>query len=224
MPKTLALGLAASIALGAWGAQAQLMQPPAARPDDLMKAVTAEVIAILKQGLASGERTDVARLVEEKILPLFDFRRMTSLALARNWRGASPEQQGELVAEFKTLLVRTYSVSLSDYRDQEIEYKPLRAAAGDVDVVVRSLVRRPGFEAMTIDYDMADTPAGWKVYDVKVAGVSLVITYRESFAAEVRDRGIDGLIKALADKNRQAAAGTRSGRPVPPAAGGRTPS
>jgi len=211
------LGLAASIA------HAQLLLPPPARPDELMKAVTAEVIAILKQDLAAGERTDVARLVEEKILPLFDFQRMTSLAVARNWRGASPEQQGALVAEFRTLLVRTYSVSLSSYREQQIEYKPLRAAAaGDADVLVRSSVHRPGAEALTIDYDMENTPAGWKVYDVKVAGVSLVITYRETFAAEVRDGGIDGLIKALADKNRQA--GLKSGRPRLPEAGGRTPS
>jgi phospholipid transport system substrate-binding protein len=212
------LGLAASIA------QAQLLLPPPVRPDELMKAVTAEVIAILKQDLAAGERTDVARLVEEKILPLFDFQRMTSLAVARNWRGASPEQQGALVAEFRTLLVRTYSGSLSSYRDQQIEYQPLRAAAGDADVLVRSSVRRPGSEALTIDYEMENTPAGWKVYDVKVAGVSLVITYRETFAAEVRDGGIDGLIKALADKNRQAAAGLRSGRRPLPEAGGRTPS
>ena len=104
------LGLAASVA------QAQLLPPPA-RPDELMKAVTSEVIAILKQDLAAGERTDVARLVEEKILPLFDFQRMTSLAVALNWHRASPRQQGALVAEFRTLLVRTYSVSLSSYRE-----------------------------------------------------------------------------------------------------------
>ena len=208
------LGLAASIA------QAQLLLPPPARPDELMKAVTTEVTAILKRDLAAGERTDVARLVEEKILPLFDFQRMTSLAVARNWRGASPEQQGALVAEFRTLLVRTYSSSLSSYRDQEIDYKPLRAAAGDAEVIVRSAVRRPGAEPMTIDYDMANTPAGWKVYDVKVAGVSLVITYRETFAAAVRESGIDGLIKALADKNRLAAAALKP----QPAAAGRTPS
>ena len=212
------LGLAASIA------HAQLLLPPPARPDELMKAVTSEVTAILKRDLAAGSRTDVERLVEEKILPLFDFRRMTSLAVARNWRGASPEQQGALVAEFRALLVRTYSGSLSSYRDQEIQYKPLRAAAGDAEVLVRSSVRRPGAEPLTIDYDMENTPAGWKVYDVKVAGVSLVITYRETFAAAVRDGGIDSLIKALADKNRQAAPGLKSDRPVPPEAAGHTPS
>ena len=205
-------------------AQAQLLLPPAARPDALMKAITSEVIVILKQDLASGERTDVARLVEEKILPLFDFQRMTSLAVARNWRRASPEQQDALVVEFTTLLVRTYSVSLSNYRDQEIVYRPLRAAAGDAEVLVRSSVRRSGAEPLTIDYDMENTLAGWKVYDVKVAGVSLVITYRETFAAAVRDGGIDGLIKVLADKNRQAARGLKSDPPALPEAAGRTPS
>jgi phospholipid transport system substrate-binding protein len=208
MPRRLAL--LAGLALAASIAQAQLLLPVPARPDVLMKTVTEEVIVILKQDLASGERTDVGRLVEEKILPLFDFERMTSLAVARNWRGASPEQQAALVAEFRTLLVRTYSRALSTYRDQQIEYKPLRAAAGDTDVLVRSLVRRPGVETLTIDYDMEDTPAGWKVYDVKVGGVSLVITYRESFAAAVRDGGVDGLIKLLADKNRQAARALKS--------------
>jgi phospholipid transport system substrate-binding protein len=210
MPRRLAL--LAGLALAASIAQAQLLlpAPPPARPDVLMKTVTEEVIVILKQDLASGERTDVAMLVQGKILPLFDFERMTSLAVARNWRGASPEQQAALVAEFRTLLVRTYSRALSTYRDQEIEYKPLRAAAGDTDVLVRSLVRRPGVETLTIDYDMEDTPAGWKVYDVKVGGVSLVITYRESFAAAVRDGGVDGLIKLLADKNRQAARALKS--------------
>ena len=197
------LGVAASVALAAWGAQAQLVVPPPARPDLLMKAVTAEVTAILRLDHASGERTDVARLVEEKILPLFDFRRMTGLAVARNWRSASPEQQGALIAEFRTLLVRTYSGSLASYRDRVIEYRLLPGTASEAEALVRSSVRRPGAETVTIDYDMVYTPAGWKVYDVTVAGVSLVITYRETFSAAVRETGIDGLIKALADKNRQ---------------------
>jgi phospholipid transport system substrate-binding protein len=184
-------------------ANAQLLLPPPERPDALMRAVTSEVIAVLRKDLASGERTDVVRLVQKKILPHFDFERMTRMAVARNWPLASPEQQRALVAEFTALLVRTYSVSLSGYRDQEIEYKPMRAAAGDVEVLVRSAVKRSGAETMSIDYDMENTAAGWKVFDVKVAGVSLVITYRETFAAAVRDGGIDGLIKSLSDKNRQ---------------------
>src|SRR6185295_3736860 len=124
----------------------------------------------LKQDLAAGRPTDVTQLVEDKILRLFDFRRMTGTAMARNWWIASPEQQAALEAEFRTLLVRTYSTALSSYRVQEIEYRPLRAAAGDTDVQVRSFVRRPGAEPMTIDYDMEDSLAGWKVFDVKIAG------------------------------------------------------
>jgi len=113
------------------------------------------------------------------------------------------EQQAVLVVQFRTLLVRTYSSALSTYRDEEIEYKPLRFAPGETDVLVRSAVRRRGAETLTLDYDMESTDAGWKVYDVKVGGVSLVITYREAFAAAVRAGGIDGLIKQLSDKNAQ---------------------
>jgi len=202
MRKVLALGLAASIGLGSWGARAQLPSV-SVRPDALMNAVTSEVIAVLRQDLAAGQATNVAQLVETRILPLFDFQHMTRMAVARNWRLASTEQQAALVAQFRTLLVRTYSAALSSYRDQNIEYKPVRLAPGETDVLVRSTVRRRGEETLTIDYDMENTAAGWKVYDVKVAGVSLVITYRDSFAATVRDGGIDGLVKSLSDKNQQ---------------------
>ena len=202
MKTGLALGVAVLLGLGGWSASAQLLQPPPVRPDALMNAVTSEVIAILKQDLAAGRPTAMAQLIEAKILPLFDFRRMTRIAVARNWRLASPEQQGALVAQFRALLVRTYSAALSGYRDQELQYRPLRAAAGDTEVLVRSFLKRPGAEPLTIDYDMENGLAGWKVFDVKIAGVSLVMNYRESFAAAVRDGGIDGLIESLADQNR----------------------
>jgi phospholipid transport system substrate-binding protein len=202
MRRLLALGLAASIGLGSSVARAQLPSV-SVRPDALMNAVTSEVIAVLRQDLAAGQATNVAQLVETRILPLFDFQHMTRMAVARNWRLASTEQQAALVAQFRMLLVRTYSSALSSYRDQNIEYKPVRLAPGETDVLVRSAVRRRGEETLTIDYDMENTAAGWKVYDVKVAGVSLVITYRDSFAATVRDGGIDGLVKSLSDKNQQ---------------------
>jgi phospholipid transport system substrate-binding protein len=198
----ISLGVATALGLGAWSAGAQLLQPPPVRPDALMNAVTSEVIAILKQDRAAGRPTEMAELIEAKILPLFDFQHMTRIAMARNWRLASPEQQAALVAQFRTLLVRTYSSALSGYRDQELAYRPLRAAAGDTEVLVRSFLRRPGAEPLTIDYDMENGVAGWKVFDVKIAGVSLVMNYRESFAAAVRDGGIDGLIESLAHKNR----------------------
>ncbi|HVJ23058.1 MAG TPA: ABC transporter substrate-binding protein [Burkholderiales bacterium] len=159
--------------------------PEPVRPDALMRALTSEM------------------LVETKIMQVFDFEHMTRIAVARNWRLASDAQQVALVGQFRTLLVRTYSSALSSYRDERIEYKPLRLAAGETDVLVKSVVRWHGAEPLSIDYDMESTPAGWKVYDVKIAGVSMVLTYRESFASAVRAGGIDGLIKSLSDKNRQ---------------------
>ncbi len=129
---------------------------------------------------------------------------MTQIAMARNWRLATPEQRKELTSEFKTLLVRTYSTALSNYRDQQIDYKPLRAKPEDVEVTVRSEVKQSGSsQPVAIDYEMEKTPNGWKVYDVKVGGVSLVTTYRDTFTSEVKEHGVDGLIKSLAAKNRQ---------------------
>jgi phospholipid transport system substrate-binding protein len=167
-------------------------------------------MAILNKDASAGRSSELDRLLESRIVPVFDFAHMTRIALARNWRLASPEQQLELAAQFKTLLVRTYSRALLEFRGQAIDYKPLRAAAGETEVTVRSAMRRPGVEPLSIDYDMADGPAGWQVYDVKIAGVSLVLAYRESFASIVRSSGIDGLVKSLADKNRDNASGARS--------------
>jgi len=174
-------------------------------PDVMLKAVTSEVIAIIRQDkdIQAGDPAKVADLVETRILPLFDFTRMTQIGVARNWRLATPEQQKALTLEFKALLVRTYSTALSSYRDQVIEYKPLRLTPDATEVTVRSDVRQSGKERITIDYEMEKTSAGWKVYDVKIAGVSLVTTYRDTFAGKVRDSGIEGLIKSLSDKNRQ---------------------
>jgi|RhiMethySRZTD1v2_1073278.scaffolds.fasta_scaffold571830_2 phospholipid transport system substrate-binding protein len=199
--RQLAAALAAGMALAAAGAQAQA--PAAVRPDVLMSTLTSDVLAVIRRDAAADRPTDFALLVETKILPVFDFEHMARIAVARNWRLASAEQQAALVVEFRTLLVRTYSSALSSYRDEAIEYKPLRLAPGDTDVLVRSVVRRRGAEPLSIDYDMERAPAGWKVYDVKIAGVSMVLTYRETFAAEVRAGGIDRLIKSLSDKNRQ---------------------
>jgi phospholipid transport system substrate-binding protein len=174
-------------------------------PDVLVKGVTQEVLGIIKQDkeIQAGNQKKTVALVEEKVLPHFNFTRMTALAMGPNWRKASPEQQKALVEQFQTLLVRTYSAALSSYRNQVIDFKPLRAAAADADVLVRSEVKQPGAEAVSIDYSMEKTPGGWKVYDVVVGGVSLVTTYRDTFANEVRANGIDGLIKSLADKNRR---------------------
>jgi phospholipid transport system substrate-binding protein len=183
-------------------------------PDVLVKTITQEVVAVLKQDkdIQAGDSKKVTALIETKILPHFDFTRMTRIAVARNWRLASPEQRKELTEEFKTLLVRTYSTALSSYRDQQIDFKPLRAKPEDTEVTVKTEVKQPNSpQPVSIDYEMEKTPGGWKVYDVKVSGVSLVTTYRETFATEVKERGVDGLIKSLAAKNRQGQ-GSKSGK------------
>lgn len=174
-------------------------------PEALVRSVATEVLGIIKsdKDIQGGDAKKAIALVEEKILPHFDFTRMTALAMGRNWRKATAEQKTQLTTQFRTLLVRTYSTALTRYRDQTIEYKPTRAQPGDTDVTVRSLIRQSGAEPVTIDYSMDKTPAGWKVYDVTVIGVSLVTTYRDAFAQEVRNAGVDGLIKRLAEKNSQ---------------------
>lgn len=174
-------------------------------PNVLLQSATVEVIAAMKKEreINGGQQKQVANLIEAKVLPLLDFPRMTQIAVARNWRLATAEQQAALTSEFRTLLVRTYSSALSSYRDQVIEFRSMHAAPADTEVTVKSVVKQPGSEPIPMDYDMEKTPEGWKVYDIKVAGISLVTTYRESFSAKIRDQGVDGLIKALRDKNRQ---------------------
>ncbi|MBE0615591.1 MAG: ABC transporter substrate-binding protein [Burkholderiales bacterium] len=173
-------------------------------PDALIKSISDDVIGIIKQDkeIKAGDRKKINDLVDAKVLPHFSFARMTALAMGRNWRKANAEQQSALVSEFRNLLVRTYSGALSTYKNEVIEFKPLRAAAGDADVTVRTQVKRPGSEPVSIDYSMEKTPSGWKVYDVVVGGVSLVTNYRDSFNAQIHDGGVDGLIKSLASKNR----------------------
>jgi phospholipid transport system substrate-binding protein len=174
--------------------------------DALVKSITQDVIAVIKQDkeIQAGNSRKISELVDSKVLPHFNFSRMAQLAVAVNWRKATPDQQKAITQEFRALLVRTYSTALSSYRDQVIEYKPLRARAEDTEVTVKSEVKQKGAQAVSIDYDMEKTPAGWKVFDVKVGGVSLITTYKEEFANQVRESGVDGLIKTLAAKNRQA--------------------
>jgi len=189
---------------------AQAALPQDLAPDVLVKNVTQDVISIVKQDkdIQAGNQKKTIALVEEKVLPHFNFGHMTALAMGQNWRKATPEQQGQLVEQFRTLLVRTYSTALSSYRNQVIDFKPLRSQPSDTDVMVRSEVKQPGAEPVSIDYSLEKTSNSWKVYDVIVGGVSLVTTYRDTFASEVRASGIDGLIKALSEKNRQLAAKT----------------
>lgn len=173
-------------------------------PDVLVKNVTLEVVEIIQKDkeIQSGNQKRIIELVEAKVLPHFNFLAMTRLAVARNWEKASSEQKKQLTEEFKTLLVRTYSSALSAYRDQRFDFRPLRAKPTDTDVTVQVRIAQAGREAVTLDYDMEKTPSGWKAYDVRVGGVSLVANYRTEFANEIRDHGIDGLLKSLAAKNK----------------------
>ena len=173
-------------------------------PDALVKRVAEDVLASIRadKDLQAGNPAKVKQLIEAKLAPHFDFARMTALAMGKNWRAATPEQQKQLTEQFKTLLVRTYSGALTNYRDNTMNYKPLRANPGDTDVIVRTEVTRPGQAPVPIDYSMEKTPEGWKAYDVIVAGVSLVTNYRDEFNDVIKSSGVDGLIKTLADKNK----------------------
>jgi phospholipid transport system substrate-binding protein len=173
-------------------------------PDALVKRVSQEVLGIIKADpkVQAGDQARIREVVETKLLPYFDFERITALAMGRNWRQATPEQQKQLVEEFRQLLVRTYSGALAQYRDQTMDYKPLRADANASDVTVRTEVVRQGQAPVPIDYSMAKGPSGWKVYDVIVGGVSLVTNYRDEFNEQIKNGGIDGLVKTLQAKNK----------------------
>lgn len=172
-------------------------------PDAQIRKISDDVIAIAKQDkdVRAGDQARINGLVDAKLVPHFNFAHMTALAVGRNWPKASQEQQTALTSEFRTLLIRTYSSALSNYRNQVVVVMPLRASAQDTDVTVRTQVKQPGGESISIDYSMEKMPGGWQIYDVLVGGVSLVTNYRESFNAEIRGGGVDGLIRTLAGKN-----------------------
>ena len=188
---TLALGFAAS------SASAQ------ESPDALVRKNSNDILAAIKadKDLAAGNQKKIEKLADEKILPFFNFARMTQLAVGRNWRDASEAQKKSLTDEFRTLLVRTYSTSLTQFRNQTIDVKPTKMAAGDTEVVVRTQVNQPGGQPIPIDYSMEKSGDSWKVYDVLIDGVSLVTNYRSSFNSEIQKSSIDGLIKSLTERN-----------------------
>lgn len=177
-------------------------------PDVLVKNTAQEVLTIIKQDkdIQAGNSQKVLDLVDAKVLPHFNFARMAQLAVGRHWPKATTAQQQVLVKEFRTLLVRTYSSSLTSYKDQTIDYRPAKMAPGDTDVTVKTVVNQPGAQPVPIEYSLEKTADGWKVYDVAVDSVSLVTNYRTSFSSEIQSRGIEGLIKTLSDKNRKEAA------------------
>lgn len=173
-------------------------------PDLLVQRVTDEVLEIIRydKEIQNGSTNKVIDLVEKKVLPHFNFQHMTALALGKEWRKATPQQQQQLTAEFKTLLVRTYSNALTSYKNQKIVYKPFKMGASDTDVLVRTEVHQPGNKPVQLDYSLEKLDSGWKVYDVVVAGISLVTNYRDQFGQEVRNGGIEGLVASIAAKNK----------------------
>lgn len=188
--------LFACLVAGAVGAQEA--------PDVMVKRVSEEVLEIIRKDkeVQNGNQKRVLEVVDSKVLPHFNFQHMTALAVGKDWRKATPQQQQQLMSEFKLLLVRTYSNALTSYRDQTLRYKPFKADPGASDVLVRTEVVQPGSKPVQVDYNLEKTESSWKVYDVSVAGISLVTTYRETFAQEVRNGGIDGLIHAISSKNK----------------------
>ena len=201
--------LAAAFLVLPVAAIAQVAPPP----DVLVKNVTLEVIDLIAKDkeIKAGSRAKLIQVIEAKVLPHFNFASMTALAMGQGWNRATPEQKKRLIEEFKTLLVRTYASALSAYSEQKFDFRPLRAKPTDTDVTVQVRVLQAGMQPVPIDYSMEKTAANWKVYDVMVGGVSLVVNYRTEFNNAVRNSGIEGLIKELNTKNLslEAAAGKK---------------
>ncbi|SEB22289.1 MAG: ABC transporter substrate-binding protein [Paraburkholderia sp.] len=180
-------------------------------PDGMIKTVTSQVIDAVRsdKSIQAGDISHITALVNEKILPYTDFRRTTQLAMGRNWRTATPEQQAQVVEQFKMLLIRTYSGALAQVKDQQIQYKPFRASPEDTDVVVRSVVMNNG-QPIELDYRLYKTPQGWRVYDINVLGAWLIQAYQQQFNEQIQQHGVDGLIQFLTQRNQQLAAGKAS--------------
>lgn len=176
-------------------------------PDVLVKRISAEVIDTAKndKDIQAGNITKVTALVDAKILPYVDFQRMTALAAGRYWRDATPEQKTALSNEFRQLLIHTYAGALSQIKNETVEFKPLRADPADTEVEVKSVVNVQRGEPVQLNYRLAKGPSGWKIFDINVLGAWLVETYRGTFATEISKGGIDGLIKKLADRNKELA-------------------
>ena len=184
-------------------------QAAAPGPEQLVRTVTEQVLAAIAQdpALRAGDRTAALSLAEARILPHVDFTEAARLAAGRAWTSATPEQRERLVKEFRSMLVRTYSAAISAYRGQTMEVLPLQLPADATDATVRSRYLSPGAPPVNISYALHKTADGWKIYDISVEGVSLVLTYRSEFEQIGREAGIEGLIARLAEKNRSSTAG-----------------
>ncbi|MDP3212160.1 MAG: ABC transporter substrate-binding protein [Methylotenera sp.] len=172
--------------------------------DELVKRTADDVLNTIKsdKDIQAGDQKKIFALAEEKILPNFDFDRVCRMVLGKNWRSATPEQQAVFQKEFRTLLLRTYATALGKYKDQVIEYKPMRAEAGAKNVSVKTQILQPGGQPISVDYSLVKAENGWKVYDIVIESVSLVTNYRSQFSSEIRQNGLDSLNKKLADKNK----------------------
>ncbi len=190
------VGLLSVFLISTMSATAQAASPA---PDELVRKLSEEVLDILRtdEQLRQGDTSRAVRLVEEVVLPHFDFRRMTMLAVGRDWRQASPEQQERLMEAFYGMLIRTYSNALTQYKDQTVDFRPLRMNPDDTTVRVQTSIRQSGAQAISVDYVLERSDDGWRIFDVVVAGVSLVTNYRGTFSQEIRVGGIDGLIQSL---------------------------
>jgi len=179
-------------------------------PDVLIERTVNEVITIVKQDkdIQAGDQKKILALVDAKVLPHFNFERMTQLAVGKYWRTATPEQKQALVTEFRNMLVRTYTKVFTVYRDQTVEVKPMRMVPDTTDeATVKTVISKPGSQPVLVDYEMKKSEAGWKAFDITIEGVSMVMSYRGTFATQIQQGGIDGLIKTLSEKNISAADG-----------------
>jgi phospholipid transport system substrate-binding protein len=207
-----------AIVIAAWGAAAMVITRPAVTaeaasradmaPDALVQSVSTEVLDSIKSdpALRNGNFDKLQKLVDDKVAPYVDFDRMTRLSVGLGWRSATPEQRQALIREFRTYVLRTYSGALSKVTDHQVKMKPFKAQPSDTDVMVRTLIAPSAGDPIQLDYRLEKTDSGWKIYDVTILGVSMVQTFRDAFASEVSQNGVDGLIKALADRNKQLAA------------------
>jgi len=175
-------------------------------PDVLVKQTADDVLAIIKNDkeIQAGNQQKLYAVAEEKILPNFDFDRVCRMVLGKNWKAATTEQQASFQKEFRSLLLRTYSVALGKYKDQVIEYKPMRIEPDAKNVTVKTQILQSGGQPIAVDYSLVKNGASWKVYDIVIENVSLVTNYRSQFSNEIRQNGIDSLNTKLADKNKNA--------------------
>lgn len=189
-----------SLLLGANSALAEMSA------DELVKQTADDVLNTIKNDkeIQAGNQQKIFALAEEKILPNFDFDRVCRMVLGKNWKTATPEQQAAFQKEFRSLLLRTYATALGKYRNQVIEYKPMRAEADAKNVSVKTQILQPGGQPIAVDYSLVKVDGGWKVYDIVIESVSLVTNYRSQFSNEIRTNGLDSLNKKLAEKNRAA--------------------